>query len=230
MLTANHRLLFIGDSITDCGRTDPSMSKRDPIGIGYVRFIQDYLLARDPANAPLVINRGISGNKVTDLAERWERDVLAEKPDWVSVKIGINDVWHGYKDASLAVPIERFRTVYADLLRQTKAALPRVKLVLCQPTVIGPAAKGARPVPVESGPMLFDGVLPPANGASPSTPPMGILPATPAPLPTPQPLPEKSQSQSAPMVAQRPPAPTATSPALTPRCRAIRSRSSTAAM
>lgn len=140
MLSTHHRLLFIGDSITDCGRTDPQVSKRDPLGLGYVRFIHDYLLARDPAGAPVVLNRGISGNKVTDLARRWEEDVLREKPDWVSVKIGINDVWHGYKDASLGVPLDQFRSVYADLLRRTKSALPRVKLVLCQPTVIGPPA------------------------------------------------------------------------------------------
>lgn len=140
MLMATHRLLFIGDSITDCGRMNPEIAQKDPLGVGYVRFIQDYLLARNPANAPVVINRGVGGNKVTDLAARWERDVLAEKPDWVSVKVGINDVWHGYKDPAAAVPVERFREGYAGLLKQTKAALPRVKLILCQPTVIGPPA------------------------------------------------------------------------------------------
>ena len=140
MLTANHRLVFIGDSITECGRLNPDIARTDPLGVGFVRFISDYLLARDPANAPVVINRGIGGNKVTDLAARWEQDVIAETPDWLTVKVGINDVWHAYRDPTGGVPVERFREVYAGLLKQTKAALPRVKLILCQPTVIGPPA------------------------------------------------------------------------------------------
>jgi lysophospholipase L1-like esterase len=140
MLQSTTRLLFIGDSITDCGRRDPAITAKDPLGLGFVRNIADYLLARDPANAPVVINRGIGGNKVTDLAARWETDVLHEKPDWLSIKIGINDVWHGYTDPARGVPVAQFREVYGQLLRDTKRALPRVKLILCEPTVIGPPA------------------------------------------------------------------------------------------
>src|SRR5690554_5891653 len=86
----NTRLLFIGDSITDCGR------RQDPegIGSGYPRLVRDYLSAKDPDNAPVVLNTGISGNRVTCLQERWKTDVLDLKPDVLSIKIGINDVWH----------------------------------------------------------------------------------------------------------------------------------------
>jgi lysophospholipase L1-like esterase len=63
-LSRDSKILFIGDSITDCGRaTDP-----DGIGVGYVRNIRDYLSAKDPETAPHVINTGISGHKVTDLS------------------------------------------------------------------------------------------------------------------------------------------------------------------
>ena len=78
-LTAKSKLLFIGDSITDCGRgADP-----EGLGQGYVRLIRDLLRSKDPATAPIVINTGISGHKVTDLAARWDRDVFAHSPDVV---------------------------------------------------------------------------------------------------------------------------------------------------
>jgi acyl-CoA thioesterase I len=126
------RLLFIGDSITDCGRRED----REEMGSGYPRLIRDWLTAKDPTDAPHVINRGISGNKVTDLADRWTSDVIAEKPDVVSVKVGINDVWHGLAPRTAGVPIGDFVATYRRLLTETQKALPNIGLVLCQPSVI----------------------------------------------------------------------------------------------
>jgi lysophospholipase L1-like esterase len=129
------KLLFIGDSITDAERVnDP-----DHVGFGYVRLIRDYLYARDPVNAPEVFNVGISGNKITDLAARWTADVITQRPDVVSVKIGINDVWHGL-DGPGGVPIDRFRGLYSELLGTTRELLPSASIVLCEPTVIAPPA------------------------------------------------------------------------------------------
>jgi len=126
------KFLFIGDSITDVGR------REDPekIGHGYVRMIRDYLYAKDAVRAPEVINVGISGNKVTDLQARWKADVLDHEPDVVSIKIGINDVWHGLGGRNNGVPIEQFVDVYHVILRQLHAVVPKAKLVLCQPSVI----------------------------------------------------------------------------------------------
>jgi lysophospholipase L1-like esterase len=135
-LTSKSKLLLIGDSITDAGRFDD----KEHLGNGYVRLICDYLYARDPANAPLVVNQGISGHRVTDLAARWDNDVLAEKPDVLSIKIGINDVWHGLAGGAGGIPIDRYTAVYADLLTQVKNKLPRCQLVLCEPSVIWPPA------------------------------------------------------------------------------------------
>src|SRR4051794_18487673 len=106
-LASEKKLLFIGDSITDCGRrTDPEL-----LGQGYVRHLNDLLNVRHTANAPRVINRGISGDKVTELAARWEQDVIAERPDILSIKIGINDVWHRLGGGP-GVPIEQYLDVY----------------------------------------------------------------------------------------------------------------------
>ena len=71
-LNRESRLLFIGDSITDCGRREC----KEGIGGGYPRLVRDYLLAKDPESAPIVLNTGISGNRVTHLQERWQRDVI----------------------------------------------------------------------------------------------------------------------------------------------------------
>ncbi len=133
-LQSTSTLLFIGDSITDCGRRECP----DQIGAGYVRMVRDYLAAKNPAGAPRVVNTGISGNKVTDLQARWETDVLAHAPDVLSIKIGINDVWHGLHDPSNGIPTDRFISVYQDILRRTRARLPQCNLILCEPSVIWP--------------------------------------------------------------------------------------------
>ncbi|MGF1634518.1 MAG: SGNH/GDSL hydrolase family protein [Phycisphaerae bacterium] len=145
--TRDDRLLFIGDSITDCGRNnDP-----EHLGQGYVRLVRDALLARDPAAAPQIINRGTNGHRVPDLAERWDRDVIAADPTVVSIKIGINDVWRQLDTPGLGVPIEDYTATYAGLLERTRTALPGAKLVLCEPSVIWPRAS---PTPTRGNELL----------------------------------------------------------------------------
>ena len=134
IFTATTKLLFIGDSITDCGRRED----RDEIGSGYVRLIRDYLLASSPATAPLVINRGISGNKMPDLQKRWQRDVLDLSPDVLSIYIGINDVWHGLIPDRAGCDIDQFTQGYRDILTRTRDTLPNCTLILCEPSVIWP--------------------------------------------------------------------------------------------
>ena len=128
-LQSGQRLLFIGDSITDCDRL------ADPLGLGngYVKLLRDLLLIREPEKQIEIINRGISGNRITDLQPRWDADVLAQRPDWLSIKIGINDA-HSYLSAENdAVSPQHFEQVYADLLRRTQAHLPATKILLIDP-------------------------------------------------------------------------------------------------
>jgi acyl-CoA thioesterase-1 len=132
--TPQTKLLFIGDSITDCGRRECP----EQIGNGYVRLIRDSLLAASPATAPGVINRGVSGNKIGDLEKRWQRDVLDLSPDVLSIYVGINDVWHGLFPGREGTTIDRFIAGYRDILARTRDALPNCRLVLCEPGVIWP--------------------------------------------------------------------------------------------
>ena len=107
-------------------------------------MIRDDLLARDPANALIVLNRGISGNKVPDLASRWQRDVIDLSPDVVSIMIGINDVWHGLNPPwRPGVGLADFITTYRQILMELRGRLPGCRLVLCEPTVISPPALSA---------------------------------------------------------------------------------------
>lgn len=112
-------LLFIGDSITDCGRRGTEA----PLGNGYVRFVSEMATARYPDRMINIINKGIGGNRVTDLRERWHDDVLVHKPDWLSIKIGINDLHSHLRGAEGGVSPELFEEKYDSILKETRQAL-----------------------------------------------------------------------------------------------------------
>lgn len=125
------RILFQGDSITDMGRgrtEDPNHI----LGHGYAFLIA----AREGADYPdhhlTFINRGVSGNETGDLLKRWQTDTLDLKPDVLSILIGVNDFGHAAK-ADVPFSVDDYEKRYDQLLTQTVAALPKVKLVLCEP-------------------------------------------------------------------------------------------------
>jgi len=131
-------VLFQGDSITDAGRDrkrEDTPNDVRALGGGYAYFIAAHLLA-ERADAHLKIyNRGISGHKVFQLAERWDKDCIALKPNVVSILIGVNDIWHklnGQYDGTLEV----YERDYRALVERTRAELPGVKLVICEPFVL----------------------------------------------------------------------------------------------
>ncbi len=91
------RIVFAGDSVTDMGSAQPvGEGLFDSLGNGYVRVIEDLLVACYPEYSYRITNSGISGHTSRDLLARFDRDVLDLKPDWVSICIGINDVWRQF--------------------------------------------------------------------------------------------------------------------------------------
>lgn len=93
----NDRIVFAGDSVTDMESGQPvGEGLFDSLGKSYVRIIENMLVAWYPELNIRVTNSGISGNTSRDLLARYERDVTALKPDWVSICIGINDVWRQF--------------------------------------------------------------------------------------------------------------------------------------
>ncbi len=128
-LKSGETLLFIGDSITDCGRREP---QHQPLGCGYVQMVADMLTIREPQKKVTVINRGIGGNNIDDLRSRWHDDVFEIKPDWLSIKIGINDLNQTQNNHS-DLPAEKYEAIYDSLLAQTVERFPNCKLLLIDP-------------------------------------------------------------------------------------------------
>lgn len=128
----NQRIVFIGDSITWWG-----ISEGDDIGTGYVRLLHDYLKVTYPERDFEIFNKGISGNRVTDLAERWERDVISINPDIVSISIGINDVARQFDSPEIdQVFPEQFEEILESLLTSVNKNT-NASIVLMEPTIIG---------------------------------------------------------------------------------------------
>lgn len=131
-LSPKQTLLFVGDSITDCGR----MAEFAPLGNGYVRQVRDLIAAKYPKHRNKIINKGISGHTVRDLTNRWSDDVIKFQPDWISLKIGINDVHRWLQsDAERSVSPDEFADMYDALLKRTKKETD-AKIVLVTPFYI----------------------------------------------------------------------------------------------
>ncbi|RWY57186.1 SGNH/GDSL hydrolase family protein [Mucilaginibacter gilvus] len=142
-LNDNDIILFQGDSITDWGRDKSKTEANNPssLGNGYVIHTTGALLVKYPHKNLKIFNKGISGNKVYQLAERWDTDCIALKPTVLSIHIGVNDFWHtltsGYKGT-----IENYIADYKKLIESTHKALPGIKIIICEPF----AVKGVRAV------------------------------------------------------------------------------------
>jgi lysophospholipase L1-like esterase len=134
LFSQNGTILFQGDSITDAGREKEKQlpNSADSFGKGYAFIIGAGLLDLFSHMNISVFNRGISGNKVYQLAERWQKDCLDLKPDLLSILIGINDYWH-MRNGKYDGTVERYETDYRQLLKLTKETLPNINLVICQP-------------------------------------------------------------------------------------------------
>lgn len=129
------RVLFQGDSITDCGRHREAVDPNVGLGAGYAMLSAGSLLADHAEKNIQVFNRGISGNRVVDLYARWKIDALNLKPDVLSILIGVNDTWHAF-GSNNGVGVERYGRIYHEILTWTKQALPNIKVVLLEPFVL----------------------------------------------------------------------------------------------
>ena len=93
----NDKIVFAGDSVTDMESQNPvGEGLGNALGFGYVRIIENLLSSVYPEIFVRVVNSGVSGNTSRDLNGRFERDVLSLNPDWVSICIGVNDVWRQF--------------------------------------------------------------------------------------------------------------------------------------
>lgn len=137
----NSRFVLIGDSITDCDRARGApIGSSTGLGNGYVSIANALVAVETPSLRILMINRGISGDTIRDLDRRWDTDVIALRLDWLSVMIGVNDVWRAFdvdpeKHAD-AVPPDEYEERFDALLARTRPKLSG--LVLLTPFVVHP--------------------------------------------------------------------------------------------
>ena len=136
------KVLFYGDSITDAGRNRDLLYGEESLGCGYVKYAAEGLRARGFAEEN-IINRGISGNRIVDLYARIKADCWNNSPDFISILIGVNDVWHEIEHQN-GVELDRFKKMYRYLIEDTKAKLPNTKIMLCEPFVLEGAATTAK--------------------------------------------------------------------------------------
>ncbi len=93
------------------------------------------LLYRYAAKNLKIYNKGISGNKVHQLAERWEKDCLELKPNVLSILIGVNDYWH-FLNGTYKGSLETYQNDLSALLHTTKQKMPAVKLIIGEPFAV----------------------------------------------------------------------------------------------
>ncbi len=133
LIENNSKLVMIGDSVTDFERARPlGEGLFGGIGKSYVGLVDGLLNVTYPQSRIRVINMGTSGNTVRDLKARWQTDVLDLKPDWLSILIGINDVWRQFDTPLIPenhVPLEEYRETLEELVRKTVPALKGLVLM-----------------------------------------------------------------------------------------------------
>ena len=130
-------ILFQGDSITDAVRI-----REDELGVypghGYATMAMGEIGLTYPEEYKC-INKGVGGNRIVDLYARMNLDIINLKPDYMSILIGVNDVWHEYGSHN-GVNTEKFEKIYSMLIEEVKAALPDIKIMILEPFVLkGPA-------------------------------------------------------------------------------------------
>ena len=141
------RILFQGDSITDCGRNREDSAA---IGQGYAFLVKSQLGCENP-DAYEFFNRGISGNRSVDVYARIKKDIINLQPDYMSLLMGVNDVWHEESQKN-GVDAAKFEKIYDMLIEEVLQACPNVKIMIMEPFVL----KGYNTEAIESNPGRWD--------------------------------------------------------------------------
>ena len=129
-------IVFLGDSITDAHRDRADERRPFALGMGYPLLTASVLGEKYPDRDLRFWNRGISGDKVTDLLSRWRRDCVHMEPDVLVLFVGINDVWHEDETGN-GTDLDVFSEVYKILLDKAYEANENLKVILIEPFCIG---------------------------------------------------------------------------------------------
>lgn len=126
------RILFQGDSITDCGRDRDEKRANLGLGNGYVNFIAGMILFDDPGH--IIYNRGVSGDRIGDMYSRWIEDTMNIEFDILSVLNGVNDIGFGLR-LGIGADAEEYEFIYDHMIGKVKKKRPEAKIILMEPFV-----------------------------------------------------------------------------------------------
>lgn len=129
------KLVFIGDSLIDAYRVEEHACPSRRLGIGWVFLAMADLMARFPGRSLAPVNRGIPGNRLRDVAARWDGDCVAHAPDVVTLGVGVNDTRRFLRDGE-GDSVEIFEADLLDLLERGMAALPRTRFFVMEPFLV----------------------------------------------------------------------------------------------
>ncbi len=134
LIKENDIILFQGDSITDAGRDRSinSPNAHSALGNGYVFLLAARLLYEFPGQNLSVYNKGVSGNKVYQLSDRWQPDCLQIRPNLLSILVGVNDFWHTLT-LNYTGTAKTYENDFRGLLKNTKNLMPETQLVIGEP-------------------------------------------------------------------------------------------------
>ena len=124
-------ILFQGDSITDWFR---AKDREDAPGSNYVTMVAGELSCKYPLEYKF-LNRGISGNRSIDILGRIKKDIIALNPDYISILIGVNDIWHDLEWGNGISP-EKYEVYYNLIISELKEALPNIKIMIMEPFIL----------------------------------------------------------------------------------------------
>jgi lysophospholipase L1-like esterase len=131
LIKPGQKFLFHGDSITDAGR---DYANPNDLGPGYPVLFKALFEAMNPDANVQFINRGVSGFRVVNLIESWKKDVIDNQPDWVSILIGINEVWRRF-DSNMPTSVEDYENGYRSILERT-ATETNARILILEPFVL----------------------------------------------------------------------------------------------
>lgn len=153
-------ILFQGDSITDCSRYRSATEKKQStvalfrdgklfkkitaLGDGYPAMVSAELESKFPGKYKY-INRGVSGDRIPDVYARIVKDIIKVKPDYMSLLVGVNDVWRNFDSEGTGTGSARFEKVYNILLEELREELPELKIIIMGPFLLHGSAGDNRP-------------------------------------------------------------------------------------
>lgn len=144
-------ILFQGDSITDCSRYRNATDKKQEslaffrdgklfkkitaLGEGYPAMVSAELESRCPGNYKY-INRGVSGDRIPDIYARIVKDIIKVRPNYMSLLVGVNDVWRNFDSEGTGTGSARFEKVYNILLEELREEFPDLKIIIMGPFLL----------------------------------------------------------------------------------------------